>query len=68
MNGLVQIRKDLSEIISLKKIVDLENRFNNGNSNFYKGNKDDIINKGCEEIKNVICQLAEKYKTEGENR
>jgi len=52
------------EIIVIKKMMDYRNRYDNGSGKWFKGNKDDMINEGCELIKKMICDLAKKYEAE----
>jgi hypothetical protein len=67
-NPLFQIRKDLSEIIYIKKCMDYQNRFNNSEHNsevFFNGTKkEDAINDGVKAIKTIIIELAKKYQEE----
>jgi hypothetical protein len=63
-NPLYSIRSDLKPILELKREADLMNRYNNGQSNFYKCTKEEGIEEICKEIKNLIIELGEKYKEE----
>jgi len=67
MNKLYEIRKDLKDILEIKKKMDYHNLYNNGDSQFFKAPKDDFISEGANLIKSIIIDLGEKYKQQIKN-
>jgi len=62
--GLTEIRKDLSEIIAIKKAIDRRNCYDDGSGRFYTGDKNTMIKEGIGQIKQIIIDLADKYRDE----
>jgi hypothetical protein len=69
-NPLFQMRKDLKEILEIKKMMDHQNCYNTNEQDskrwFGGKSKKDCINEGYERIKSIIIDLAKKYKKEKE--
>lgn len=71
-NPLFEIRRDLKEIMAVKKVMDYQNQYNINSEyskEFFNGtSKQESIEEGCNIIKSIIIDLAEKYKLQIEKK
>lgn len=64
LNPLVQIRKDLKLVNDVMKVINYNNRWNNGepgNEVFFSGTKKEAVDQGINIIKCLIIDLASEY-------